>query len=153
MLSCLLNFTVVQPRTYLSNFVKFSYLKRHIGQILNKVKNKMCPPKDKPRQVTKIQCVALVDNLCMQMNTTELAGRGAEWSKRRNWADFGHSLKNSGPSTSHLSRHRQVRPGGSGGPEGGLGGLQGGLGGLQGGLGGLVAGRRRQANELPSVCD
>ena len=140
---------------YLSNFVKFSYLKRHIGQILNKVKNKMCPPKDKPRQVTKIQCVALVDNLCMQMNTTELAGRGAEWSKRRNWADFGHSLK-PGPSTSHLSRHRQgrlVRPGGSVGPGGALGRPEGGHGGLQGGLGGLVAGRRRQAIELPYVCD
>ena len=95
----------------------------------------------------------------------ELAGRGKDWSRRRNWADFGPGLNSSG--SSHLSRHRQGRlaggvakPGGSvglggalGGPAGGLGGLQGGIGGLQGGLDGPAAGRKRQATELPSVCD
>ena len=89
----------------------------------------------------------------MNTNTMEMAGRGKDWSRRRNWADFGPGLNSSG--SSHLSRHRQGRLAGGVAKPGGSVGLGGALGhdGLQGGLGGPAAGRKRQATELPPVCD
>ena len=61
-----------------SKFDKFSYLKRHAGQILNKIKNKICPPSS--RQVRRIYCLKALLNYLSACRWTQWSwqARGAE---------------------------------------------------------------------------